>query len=278
MRAPAGLIAFFTACALLAQTAVADSRQDARLINSGEVLQELLQSPDQGIPTWLLERAYAVAVVPDVIKVGLGIGGRRGKGVLVVRKDDGSWSQPVFINLTGGSFGFQIGVQSTDVLLVFTSRAGIEGIVGGKLTLGADASVAAGPVGRQTGAATDIGLNAQVYSYSRAKGLFAGVALDGSALTIDRTSNGTYYNMPGILASEILSDKAPPAPESARHYIAIVEHAASSGAASVQPSATPSGSSAEAAPASPAPAKPANQGALTTYPMEDAKPGAEPPQ
>ena len=276
MRAPAGLIAFFTACALLAQTAVADSRQDARLINSGQVLQELLQSPDQGVPTWLLERAYAVAVVPDVIKVGFAIGGRRGKGVLVIRQDNGSWSQPVFINLTGGSFGFQIGVQSTDVLLVFTSRAGIEGIVGGKLTLGADASVAAGPVGRQTGAATDIGLNAQVYSYSRAKGLFAGVALDGSALTIDRTSNGAYYNMPGILASEILSNKAPPASESARQYLAIVEHAASGGAASAPTPAT--NSSPETAPAPSAPAKPANQGALTTYPMEDARPGTEPPQ
>jgi hypothetical protein len=114
-------------------------------------------------------------------------------------------------------------------------------------------------------------LNAQVYSYSRAKGLFAGVALDGSALTIDRASNGAYYT-PGILASEILADKPPTAPESARRYVEIVEHAAPGGS----PSAPASSTSSSAAPP-PAPAKPANQGALTTYPMEDTKPGAEPP-
>ena len=168
--------------------------------------------PEQNIPTWLLERAHAVAVIPAVIKVGLGIGGRRGKGVLVVRKDNGQWSNPVFVNLTGGSFGFQVGVQSTDVVLVFTSRQSIEGIVGGKVTLGADASVAAGPVGRQSSAATDVGLTAQVYSYSRAQGLFAGVALDGSAMTIDHKSNESFYGRPGVLASDIIRADAPRRP------------------------------------------------------------------
>ena len=123
--------------------AVAGERQEARLLTSTQVLSELMNMPEQNIPTWLMERAYAVAVIPTVIKVGLGIGGRRGKGVLVVRKDTGAWSNPIFINLTGGSFGFQVGVQSTDVVLVFTSKQSIEGIVGGKVTLGADASVAA---------------------------------------------------------------------------------------------------------------------------------------
>lgn len=119
--------------------AVAGERQDGRLLTSTQVLGELMRMPEQNIPTWLMERAYAVAVIPTVIKVGLGIGGRRGKGVLVVRKDTGAWSNPIFINLTGGSFGFQVGVQSTDVVLVFTSKQSIEGIVGGKVTLGADA-------------------------------------------------------------------------------------------------------------------------------------------
>ena len=91
-------------------------------MTSTRVLTELMMMPEQNIPTWLLERAHAVAVIPSVIKVGLGIGGRRGKGVLVVRKENGEWSNPVFVNLTGGSFGFQVGVQSTDVVLVFTSR------------------------------------------------------------------------------------------------------------------------------------------------------------
>ncbi len=129
-----------------------------------------------------------------------------------MRKDSGAWSNPIFINLTGGSFGFQVGVQSADVVLVFTSKQSIEGIVGGKVTLGADASVAAGPVGRQSSAATDIGLTAQVYSYSRASGLFAGVALDSSAITIDGSSNESFYKKPGILASEIIRADAPAAP------------------------------------------------------------------
>jgi lipid-binding SYLF domain-containing protein len=256
----------------IATLSVAAERQDARLMTATEVLEELGRIPDQNIPTWLLERAYAVAVVPDVIKVGLGIGGRRGKGALVIRKDNGQWSNPIFVNLTGGSFGFQVGVQSADVVLVFTSRHSIEGIVGGKVTLGADATVAAGPVGRQTSAATDIGLNAQVYSYSRASGLFAGVALDGSAITIDHRSNEQYYGRSGVLASEILRTDAATAPVTAQNFVAALQHSATGATAS---SAGPS------APATPA-AQPAPQTAdpssLTTYPMEDPAPGQEPPQ
>jgi lipid-binding SYLF domain-containing protein len=255
--------------------AVAGERQDARLMTATQVLNELMAMPEQNIPTWLLERAHAVAVVPGVIKVGLGIGGRRGKGVMVVRRDNGSWSNPIFVNLTGGSFGFQVGVQSTDVVLVFTSRQSIEGIVGGKITLGADASVAAGPVGRQSSAATDIGLTAQVYSYSRASGLFAGVALDGSAMTIDSASNESFYARPGILASEIIRSDAPAAPAQATQFTAAIQRAASgTGTASATAPASAPSPPASNAPAAP----PAQEGSLTTYPMEDATPGAEPPQ
>jgi lipid-binding SYLF domain-containing protein len=264
----------------VATTSVAAERQDGRLLTSTQVLEDLLHMPEQNIPVWLLERAYAVAVVPSVIKVGLGIGGRRGKGVLVVRKDSGGWSNPVFVNLTGGSFGFQIGVQSTDVVLVFTSRQSIEGIVGGKITLGADASVAAGPVGRQSSAATDIGLTAQVYSYSRASGLFAGVALDGSALTIDSSSNELFYGRTGILASEIIRSDAPTAPEPAQRFLAAIQRSVSGAATATQASTSTSGStSAPASASAPQPATHATQeGSLTTYPMEDTHPGAEPPQ
>jgi lipid-binding SYLF domain-containing protein len=268
MRARAFWIAVFGTLFLIATLARADSRQEARLLEAGQVLQELLASPDQGAPSWLLERAYAVAVVPNVIKVSLVFGGRRGKGVLVLRREDGTWSDPIFISLTGGSWGLQFGVQATDLLLVFTSRPSIEGIVGGKLTLGADASVAAGPVGRQTSAATDIGLSAQVYSYSRAKGLFAGVALDGSAVTIDHSANATYYEQPGILASEIAAKTT--APESAHKFVSIVDHATATSAAAREPAATQT-------PAAPPP-KPATAGKLTTYPLEDTHPGAPPPQ
>jgi len=255
--------------------AVAGERQDGRLLTSTQVLSELMQMPEQNIPTWLMERAYAVAVIPGVIKVGLGIGGRRGKGVLVVRKDSGAWSNPVFINLTGGSFGFQVGVQSTDVVLVFTSKQSIEGIVGGKVTLGADASVAAGPVGRQSSAATDIGLTAQVYSYSRASGLFAGVALDGSAITIDGSSNESFYKKPGILASEIIRADAPAAPTPADQFIGAVQRSVNRNAPPA-PVSTPAPAAPTEGPASTV--NSSDPSGVQTYPMEDPHPGQEPPQ
>jgi lipid-binding SYLF domain-containing protein len=259
----------------IATASVAGERQDARLLTSTQVLSELMRMPEQNIPTWLLERAYAVAVVPTVIKVGLGIGGRRGKGVLAIRKDNGSWSNPIFVNLTGGSFGFQVGVQSSDIVLVFTSKQSIEGIVGGKVTLGADASVAAGPIGRQSSAATDIGLTAQVYSYSRASGLFAGVALDGSALTIDSRSNESFYGKPGILASEIIRSDAPSAPAPADQFLAAIHRSANGGVPAAV--TAPPAASQTAPPASTASSAPAASG-VQTYPMEDPEPGQEPPQ
>lgn len=268
------LAVLLLACALTG-TAVAGERQDARLLTATQVLSELMRMPEQNIPTWLLERAYAVAVIPSVIKVGLGIGGRRGKGVLVVRKDTGQWSNPIFVNLTGGSFGFQVGVQSTDVVLVFTSKQSIEGIVGGKVTLGADASVAAGPIGRQSSAATDIGLTAQVYSYSRASGLFAGVALDGSAITIDSASNQAFYKKPGILASEIIRGDAPAAPPPADQFIAAVQASASGGAPA--PAAGSSQPPSPAEPSPPAATADSSGSGVQTYPMEDPNPGQEPP-
>lgn len=260
----------------LNNAAQADSRQEARLMTATQVLEELAATPDQNIPDWLLDRAYGVAVIPSVIKVGLGVGGRHGKGVLVVRRDDGSWSNPLFVSLTGGSFGFQIGVQSTDVVLVFMSRASIEGVAGGKVTLGADASVAAGPVGRSSSAATDIGLTAQVYSYSRSSGLFAGVALDGSAITIDHTSNGDFYQRSGVLPSDIIAAGAPRAPEPAPQFIAAVERSTGP-AASTRISNSAEKDAPAAGAAAPAPAS-AQEGAITTYPMEDPEPGAEPPE
>jgi lipid-binding SYLF domain-containing protein len=264
---------------LFSLASVADTRQEARLDTSTRVLTELMMMPEQNIPTWLLERAHAVAVIPSVIKVGLGIGGRRGKGVLVVRKENGEWSNPVFVNLTGGSFGFQVGVQSTDIVLVFTSRKSIEGIVGGKVTLGADASVAAGPVGRQSSAATDVGLTAQVYSYSRAMGLFAGVALDGSAMTIDSKSNESFYSRPGVLASEIIRPDAPAAPEPAGNFIAALDKSVHGQVANAPPRTT-SGHVA-AAPAT-APSSTAQEAQThsenKSYPLEDQHPGEEPPE
>lgn len=254
----------------------ASARQEATLLTATEVMNELRNAPDENVPNWLLDRAYAVVVVPDVLKVSVVLGGRRGTGVMVIRNDDGSWTNPVFVNLTGGSVGFQVGVQSTDVMLVFTSKAGVEGIIGGKLTLGADASVAAGPVGRQTAAATDVGMNAQVYAYSRSKGLFAGVALDGSALTINRKYDAEYYGKPGILASEIISAKGPKPSPAAANFVASLGQGpvtASAPALQVTPKSTSAQSSSETSSVESTKAN-----GLVSYPLEDKNPGAEPPK
>ena len=165
-------------------TAMAGSAEDARAQNAVRVLTDIQAIPESAIPDKLLDEARAIVIVPDTIKAGLVIGGRRGHGVLSVKNPDGTWSNPAFVSLTGGSIGFQAGVQSADVVLVFRSDRGLESIVNGKFTLGADASVAAGPVGRNASTATDGELKAEIWSWSRARGLFAGVALDGAVLAI----------------------------------------------------------------------------------------------
>ncbi|UCG66908.1 MAG: lipid-binding SYLF domain-containing protein, partial [Deltaproteobacteria bacterium] len=172
-----------------------------------EVLTEIMAIPEKAIPPSLLHNAYGIAVIPAVIKAGLVVGGRYGWGVLVVRPKGSEWSNPCFVSLTGASIGYQIGAQSTDVILVFKSSKSIDGIVKGKFTLGADAAIAAGPVGRQAAAATDLQLKAEIYSYSRSRGLFAGVALEGAALQIDYKSNEAFYNKEGITARKIFSNE-----------------------------------------------------------------------
>jgi lipid-binding SYLF domain-containing protein len=164
-----------------------------RADNAVRVLREILQAPDKRVPTEMISNAYAVAVIPDVIKAGFVIGGRHGLGMISVKTENGTWSNPSFISMTGGSIGFQAGVSSTDVILVFRTQRGVDSIVHGKFTLGADASAAAGPVGRTAQASTDAQLKAEIYSYSRARGLFAGAALDGSVIAIDNDANQAVY-------------------------------------------------------------------------------------
>jgi lipid-binding SYLF domain-containing protein len=196
-----------------AQTA----KEEGQLLMASQVLESLRSSKDQAIPDRLLERAYGIAVIPDVTKIAFFVGGRHGNGVLIVRDKDGRFTAPFFISITGGSFGWQWGAQRADIVLVFTTRRGVEGITGGKVTLGADASVAAGPVGRDASAGTDAGFSAEVYSYSRTRGLFAGIALDGSAITIDGSANETFYQKRGVLASEIAAGNIQPANPDALH-------------------------------------------------------------
>jgi lipid-binding SYLF domain-containing protein len=174
-------------------TATAGSAEDARAQNAVRVLTDIQAIPESAIPDKLLDEARAIVVVPDSLKVGLVVGGRRGHGLLSVKSADGTWSNPSFVSLTGGSIGFQAGVQSSDIVLVFRSDRGLESIVNGKFTLGADASIAAGPVGRNASTATDGELKAEIWSWSRARGLFAGVALDGAVLAIDDAANEAVY-------------------------------------------------------------------------------------
>lgn len=208
----------------LALTSAADAAtsEEQRVAEASDVLDQLLRIPEKTIPPSLLSRAYAVAVVPDVVKAAFGFGVRRGKGILVVRQDDDSWSNPAFIALTGGSFGWQFGAQSTDVILVFKTRKGVDDIANGKLTLGADASVAAGPLGRSTSASTDIKFESEVYSYSRSRGLFLGVALEGAGLTMDRAANAAFYGSADMTPEKIFVSSPNIAPDVANTFVQIL--------------------------------------------------------
>ncbi|WP_345781356.1 lipid-binding SYLF domain-containing protein [Silanimonas sp.] len=194
---------------MLPFAANAQEREIQRADNAVRVLSEILAIPEESIPERLLREAEAIAVMPDVVKAGLIFGGRGGKGLMAVRGSDGTWSNPTFITLGGGSFGFQAGVQSADVVLVFRNRRGVDNIVNGKFTLGADASVAAGPVGRSAQASTDGQLKAEIYSYSRARGLFAGIALDGAVIAIDNRANRRVYGR-DVTARMILENRVRP--------------------------------------------------------------------
>lgn len=265
LTALAGVVLAFTAIAAHAQ-----ALEEGRLLLATQVLNDIRDSRDQGIPERLLERAYGIAVIPDFTKVAFFLGGARGHGVLVVRNASGRFSSPIFVTLTGGSFGFQWGVQKAELVLVFTSRKGIEGITGGKLTLGADVSVAAGPVGRQASAATDQAFNAGVYSYSHTRGIFAGVALSGAALTIDDSANAEFYRRPGLLASDIISGAVRTDDSSAQRFMTAVSEGTG-----MQPASSMASSAAAPAGAPPPPAKPRGP-AAQAFPLQDSNPGGNP--
>jgi lipid-binding SYLF domain-containing protein len=173
----------------------ANGRESAIVEKAIEVLDTSTKIPENCIPNALLSKAQGVLIMPNVVKAGLLVGGRHGRGVLLVRTRDGGWSNPVFVGLTGGSFGWQGGIQSADLVLVFKTYPGVERILQGKgkLTLGGDISIAAGPVGRQSSAATDVLLKAEIFSYSRSRGLFLGLSLEGDGLYVDWRGNDSYY-------------------------------------------------------------------------------------
>jgi lipid-binding SYLF domain-containing protein len=212
---PTIAVAIIIVISLIPAALEAGSKEVAKVNDAIKVLEEIMEIPEKGIPPALLDDSHAIAIIPGVIKAGFIIGGRHGKGVVTVR-EGGQWSNPSFISITGGSIGWQIGAQSIDIILVFKSRRSVEGMMKGKFTLGADASIAAGPVGRQAEAATDVKLKAEIYSYSRSRGLFVGISLEGAALSIDDDANAEFYGKEAVQAADIFKDKgikAPPVAE-----------------------------------------------------------------
>ncbi len=250
--------------------AAGSAKEEARLLTAASVLEDFRREPDRGLPGWLLERAYGVAVIPEVIKGALIFGGRHGNGVMSIRDANGRFGSPLFISLTGGSVGFQWGAQATDVVLVFATRRSVDEFGRGAFTLGASGSVAAGPVGRSGEAAA--GVSAEVYAYSRSRGLFAGVALDGTLIKFDGKANRRYYNTYDIDTAAITSGRVHRDSEPARRFLAAVASSANLPATQT---------SAPAAPAVPQPGTAAPPGnpppaGAQSYPMEDPHPGAEP--
>lgn len=156
----------------------------------------------ESIPHELIERYEGIVIIPKMINAGLAVGAKRGKGIAIVKLGDGKWSDPVFVTLTGGSLGLQIGVQSVDLVLVFRHKGVLTKVKNGDFTIGGDISAAAGPVGRSSTASTDHKLEAEIYSYSRSRGLFAGISINGSNLSIDKSANADFYGS-GISSQDI---------------------------------------------------------------------------
>ena len=189
-------LALLSAGALALAAGMLFAGEDAaeRLKASADVMQEIMATPDKAIPQELLQSAQCIVIVPGMKKAAFIIGAKYGKGFLLCRKDSGvGWSAPAAIMVEGGSFGFQIGGSETDVVMLVMNRGGVDKLLSSKFTLGADASVAAGPVGRTATAGTDLQLDAEILSYSRSRGLFAGVALNGATLRPDEGTNTALY-------------------------------------------------------------------------------------
>jgi lipid-binding SYLF domain-containing protein len=189
-----------------------DQHEAKRVAEATAVFKEIMGAADSAIPSAILDKAEGIAVFPSMIKAGLLVGGQHGRGILSVRGASDTWSAPAFLTITGGSIGLQIGAQATDLVLVIMNRRGLENLVRNQFKVGADASVAAGPVGRDAQAATDIQMRAQILSYSRARGVFAGVTINGSTIRQDKDANKRFYGQP-YETKQIVFDRLGGAPE-----------------------------------------------------------------
>jgi lipid-binding SYLF domain-containing protein len=206
----------FSALLLLATavTAVASDRDDdvSRIHRSADVFDEIMKAPDQGIPNGLLDKARCIAIIPGDVKFAFVFGGNYGRGVATCRRDDGRWTAPLFLAVDGGSVGYQIGGSSTDLVMLFMNDHALHSLLSDRFKLGADASVAAGPVGRSADADTDVKLTSEILSYSRSKGVFAGVSLQGAVVKADDSGDHAMYGG-DVTRDEIFQGKVPPPAE-----------------------------------------------------------------
>jgi lipid-binding SYLF domain-containing protein len=200
------IVPILLVCVAASAVPMAQTDEARRISEAVTVLREIMEAGDQSVPSSIVQKAQGIAVFPSMLKGGFVVGGQFGRGVMSARDPKtGAWSSPAFLTITGGSLGFQIGGQAVDLILVIQNRRGLEQLVSNQFKIGADASVAAGPVGRDAGASTDIQMRAQILSYSRTRGLFAGVSLNGTTIQQDRDANDRFYGM-GYRTGQIVFD------------------------------------------------------------------------
>jgi lipid-binding SYLF domain-containing protein len=200
------VVPILLACAVASAVPMAQTDEARRISEAVTVLHEIMRAGDQSVPGAIMQKAQGIAVFPSLLKGGFIVGGQYGRGVLSARDPKtGAWSSPAFLTITGGSLGAQIGGQAVDLVLVIQNRRGLEQLVSNQFKVGADASVAAGPVGRDASASTDIQMRAQILSYSRTRGLFAGATINGTTISQDRDANDRFYGM-GYRTGQIVFD------------------------------------------------------------------------
>jgi len=232
-------LAALTLSLLTVHSALAQQgREDLIVRQSTGVLNEIMAIPANGIPHAMLSKAEAVVVIPNMIKGGFVVGVRHGRGVVMIRDENRAWQPPQFVTMTGGSVGWQAGIQATDVVLVFMTRNSVQGLLNGKFTVGVDASAAAGPVGRTASAGTDLTLKSEIYSYSRSRGLFVGASVDGSSLQIDPTANRNYYASTGLTPTGQPATNTPVLPASAAALLTTLTKYADNATVEPQPAGT----------------------------------------
>ena len=209
----------------------ADGSKQRKILRTSQlILEEIQKSPDQQIPMNLISKAKAIIVFPTMLKAAFFVGARYGKGIAAVRTEEtGEWGPPAFLYTTGGSFGFQFGMEAVDLILLVMSKRGLEGLLREQFTLGGDIAISAGPVGRHAEASADVFMQGEIYSYSRSKGLFGGVSLKGTIISTDSDANLAYYGHPYTSEEILLTKQVLKIPESGKQFIKIFNHLAPPG-------------------------------------------------